>query len=79
MTTAKELLGQIGKGLKLARNSRGKSIKGHCKTTNQSESNYTNYEKGVRPMSLAMLVKLVDEHNCNVVINFVPKVQGGWK
>ena len=79
MTTVEQLLEQIGKGLVSARNSRKVSVKGHCNTTEQPESNYINYEKGVRPMSLAMLVKLAGEHNCNVGIMIISKKQGGWK
>lgn len=79
MTTVKALLLQIGQGLKSARTLRGRSIKGHCKTVGLAESNYTNYEKGSRPMSLAMLVKLADEHECTVTIAIVSKIQGRWK
>lgn len=79
MTTVNQLLVQIGNSLKLARNSRKVSVKGHCNHTKQPESNYINYEKGVRSMSLAMLIKLAGEHNCDVTIKLVSKKQGSWK
>ena len=77
MTTIEELLKQIGINLRSVRISRGKSVKGHCRDTEQTESNYINIEAGRRPISLTMLVNLADQHNCNVAISIVSK--GEWK
>lgn len=84
MTTVPELLKQIGFSLKSVRTNANRTIQTHCKKTNQSESNYRNYETGSRSMSLGMLIQLADQHNCNVSVLITSKstdknlIQGGW-
>ena len=71
MTTVEQLLKQIGIDLRSVRISRGKSVKGHCRDTKQTESNYINIEAGRRTISLNMLINLASQQllclNCHCI------------